>query len=209
MGTAISRRPILGAIAVAIAASGCGATSTTASHRSSSTSAQAHTPVAPARESAFAWLRPSPAPSGWHVARIANGAVLSYPPGWRRAKGDAGTATAVMESAQHEFLGYLNLTPRQANERLRTWASFRTRHNRLEGERNVIELAAATGLRFENGAGSCVRDAYTTSTGARFIELACLVQGPRAASVIVGAAPPRMWASISPSIERAISAFSA
>jgi hypothetical protein len=115
--------------------------------------------------------------------------------------------TAVLQSAGHDFLGYLNLTPRQGDETLSTWASFRTRHNTLEGDRSVTELGAATGLRFRNGHGSCVRDAYTTGTGARYIELACLVQGARAAFVIVGAAPPRMWASIAPKIERAISAF--
>jgi hypothetical protein len=121
--------------------------------------------------------------------------------------GDAGTATAVLQNAKHEFLGYLNLTPRQAHESLITWASFRIRHNTLEGERSVTELGAATGLRFRAGHGSCVRDAYTTATGNRYTELACLVQGSSAASVIVGAAPTRRWASISPKIERAISAF--
>lgn len=157
--------------------------------------------------SAFLWLRPGPAPKGWQVARIASGAVLRYPPGWRRVTGDAGTATAVLQNNAHHYVGYLNITPRQAHETLRTWASFRTRHNQLEGERGVTELAAATGLRFRHGHGSCVRDAYTTSTDNRFIELACLVQGTRTGSVIVGAAPPGTWASISPKLERAISAF--
>lgn len=157
--------------------------------------------------SAFAWLRPAPAPRAWRAARIASGAVLRYPPGWRLVAGDAGTATAVLEDSGHHFLGYLNLTPRQAEEKLSTWAPFRTHHNTLEGERNVTELAAATGLRFPHGHGSCVRDAYTTSTRNRFVEIACLVQGSRTASVIVGAAPPGRWASMSPKIERAISAF--
>jgi hypothetical protein len=195
MATGISKTAILGAIAVAVTASGCGAASTTASHRSPTAS--------------FSWLRPGPAPAGWHLARIAGGAVLRYPPGWRRAVGDAGTATAVLENAKHEFVGYLNLTPRQADERLSTWASFRTRHNTLEGERGVTKLAAATGLRFRNGHGSCVRDAYRTGTGNRFIELACLVQGSKAAAVIVGATPPGTWARISPQLEQAISAFGA
>jgi hypothetical protein len=121
--------------------------------------------------------------------------------------GDAGTVTAVLQDAEHEFLGYLNLTPRQGDERLSTWASFRTRHNRLEGDRRVTELAGATGLRFRSGHGSCIRDAYTTGTGNRYIELACLVQRSTSGFVIVGAAPPRTWPSIAPKIERAISAF--
>jgi hypothetical protein len=91
---------------------------------------------------------------------------------------------------------------------------------RWRGERAVVrelivghhelsdpELAAATGLRFRSGRGSCVRDAYTTTTSAQFIEIACLVRGPRVASVIVGAAPPQTWTRMSPLIERAISAL--
>jgi hypothetical protein len=205
MGTAISRTATLGLAALAIAAAGCGATTATKSRGPTATTPSAQTPAA--GRDAFAWLRPTPAPAHWRSARIATGAVLRFPPGWRRVAGDAGTATAALQNAQHEFLGYLNLTPRQANENLSTWASFRTRHNIREGEHGVKELAAATGLRFSDGHGSCVRDAYTTATGNSFIELACLVQRSRAASVIVGAAPPRMWALISPVIERAISAL--
>lgn len=188
MGTAISRTGALIAAALAIAASGCGS-------------------AGPTNPSAFAWLRPAPAPAGWPSVRIQTGAILRYPRGWKPIRGDAGTATAALQNAQREFLGYLNLTPRQADESLRTWASFRTRHNAEEGDRDVTELAAATGLRFRNGRGSCVRDSYTTDTGNRFVELACLVQGRRRASVIVGAAPPEMWAATSPLVERAISAF--
>jgi hypothetical protein len=59
-------------------------------------------------------------------------------------------------------------------------------------------------LRFLTGHGSCVKDSYTTQTGSRFVEIACLVAGARAESVIVGAAPPSGWADESPTIERAI-----
>jgi hypothetical protein len=107
----------------------------------------------------------------------------------------------------HRFLGYLNLTPRQGDEALSTWGSFRVAHNTKEGDRSVRKLAAAQGLRFRTGRGSCVRDAYTTKTGAQYVEVACLVAGAKTASVIVGAAPPQMWAQLSPSIERAISAL--
>jgi len=132
---------------------------------------------------------------------------LAFPSGWKQEGGDVGTATAVLGDGRHELLGYLNLTPRQGAETLRDWASFRARHNALEGERRVETLAAGAGLRFRTGRGSCVRDAYTTATGERFIELACLVVGPKATSVIVGAAPPGAWSQISPVIERAISAL--
>jgi hypothetical protein len=132
---------------------------------------------------------------------------MPYPPGWQQVAGDAGTATAVLRDARHHFLGYLNLTPRQGDEALATWNSFRVAHNAREGDLHVKSLAAAQGLRFRTGNGSCVSDAYVTSTGARFIEVACLVAGPRTTSVVVGAAPPESWARMSPSIERAISGF--
>ena len=68
--------------------------------------------------SPFSWLRPSAAPAGWRVARIATGALLHYPPGWRPAPGDAGTATAVLLDPGHHISGYLNVTPRQGAEGL-------------------------------------------------------------------------------------------
>jgi hypothetical protein len=102
------------------------------------------------------------------------------------------------------FLGYLNVTPRQGDETLSDWPSFRVEHNRDEGDHGVRRLAAAIGLHFLTGRGSCVKDSYATRTGARFVEIACLVTGPRTTSVIVGAAPPSAWARESGAIERAI-----
>jgi hypothetical protein len=93
----------------------------------------------------------SAAPPGWRVAQLASGAVLRYPPGWRRIAGDSGTATAVLQDTQHPFLDYLNLTPRQGNENLSTWAAFRTRHDTLEGDRRVTRLAAVTAVPFRTG----------------------------------------------------------
>lgn len=207
MATAISRRTILTLVALALAAivAGCGAGAVTSSGTSSLAASRVN--LATVAPSGFAWLQPAPAPTGWPAARIPAGAVMPYPVGWRRIHGDAGTATAVLQDPEDHFLGYLNLTPRQGTEALGSWAAFRTAHNAEEGDRAVRTLAAATGLRFRTGRGSCVRDAYTTSTGHRYIELACLVQGPRAASVIVGAAPPATWARTAPLIERAISAL--
>jgi hypothetical protein len=205
MATGTSKTPILAVLLLAVAAiaAGCGA-STTATPAATGTAATiVHMTAAP---SGFGWLRPAPAPTDWPTVRIPTGAVMPYPAGWR-IHGDAGTATAVLQDAADRFLGYLNVTPRQGAEALGTWAAFRTRHNADEGDRAVTTLAAATGLRFRTGSGSCVRDAYTTSTGRRYVELACLVQGPRAASVIVGAAPPATWTRTAPLIERAIAAF--
>jgi hypothetical protein len=40
-----------------------------------------------------------------------------------------------------------------------------------------------------------------------YIEIACLVSGAKASTVIVGAGPPSAWAQVSGPIERAISGF--
>ena len=155
----------------------------------------------------FAWLRPQANPQGWEVARIPTGAELPYPPGWRIVPGDRGTATAALLTADGGYVGYLNVTPRQGRESLSGWASFRIAHNADEGNTGVKALAAATGLRFRTGHGSCVKDSYTTRSSAHYIEIACLVAGSRASTVIVGAAPPTAWPRTSGMIERAISAF--
>ncbi len=153
---------------------------------------------------AFTWLHPKTPPASWQVVRVASGGELAYPPGWRRVSGDRGTATAVLFGADGTYLGYLNLTPRQGSETLSSWASFRVEHNGEEGDRAVKRLAAATGLHFLTGHGSCVRDSYTTKTRARYTEIACLVAGTRTDSVIVGAAPPGNWGRLSGVLERAI-----
>jgi hypothetical protein len=132
---------------------------------------------------------------------------MPYPPGWRRISGDAGTATAVLFDRDHRFLGYLNITPRQSNETLANWGRFRVEHNSEEHDRGITTLAAASELRFRTGRGACIRDAYTTSAGTRYIELACLVVGSKASTVIVGASPPRSWGRISPTLERAIASM--
>jgi hypothetical protein len=156
---------------------------------------------------AFAWLRPVPAPADWSVARIRDGATLSYPPGWRPLKTDPGTATAALLRSGDGIVGYLNATPRQGPETLENWATFRPDHNRDEGDRSVHLIASSTGLRFRGGHGSCVIDDYRSSTGNPYREIACLVAGARANAVIVGAAPPDHWSRQRAAIERAISSF--
>jgi hypothetical protein len=187
---------------LALAGAGCGG----GNARSAATAGPASSSAAGA--GAGIPVNAAPAPVGWHAARIPIGAVLSYPPGWRPAHGDVGTATAVMSDARGQLIGYLNVTPRQAGEKLLVWASFRIRHNMREGDRAVTREAVAHDVRFLNGTGACVRDSYTTSSGARYTEIACLVRGPGGkASVIVGSAPPRDWARIGPLIYRALGAF--
>jgi hypothetical protein len=198
MGPATSRG-WLGLATLALCLTACGgSTGATSGVGSGSASSGAGS------TSGFAWLRPQATPVGWRTATIPAGAAMAYPPTWRRQSGDAGTATAALTSADRRFLGYLNLTPRQGGESLTNWSTFRIDHNGEEGDRAIKRLAAATGLHFLNGQGSCVKDSYTTSVNARYIEIACLVTGPRGQVVIVGAAPPSSWAGNSAVIERAI-----
>jgi hypothetical protein len=141
--------------------------------------------------------------------RLGAGAVLVYPATWRRLRGDLGTATAALLGAGGDpYIGYLNVTPRQGAEHEASWPGFRVAHNRAEGDVQVSLEASAHHLRFRTGAGSCVRDSYVTRSHTRYVEIACLVTGPRATSVIVGASPPDRWSQTGPAIERAISTFS-
>jgi hypothetical protein len=157
---------------------------------------------------AFTWLSAHSAPAGWLTARIPGGAAVSYPPGWKPISGDRGTATVVLLSGRSGFRGYLNLTPRQGGETLANWSRFRPQHNREEGDRHVATLATASARPFGKGRVSCVKDSYATSTGARYIEIACLVAGRKGSVVIVAASPPGDWERVSPELERAISSLS-
>jgi hypothetical protein len=133
---------------------------------------------------------------------------MYVPPGWQRERSDAGSATAALRDSHQHIVGYLNVTPRQGDENVATWASFRVHHNAEEGDREVHSEGSAQRLRFRSGRGACVRDHYTTTTSNHYIEIACLVAGPqRGSSVIVAAASPQAWPTLSPLLERSISAF--
>lgn len=136
--------------------------------------------------------------------RLPAGATMAYPPGWDRAQSDAGTATEVLSGAHGRLLGYLNLTPRTADERPRTWTRFRIDHNGREHDTDVRLLAAARGLRIGDGTGACVLDRYTTVTDRRYTEIACLVIGPHAGVVAVAAAPSGAWGRMAPQLRRAL-----
>ena len=175
----------------------------------SSETSETSGPSAPANPAAFAWVHSAPAPSGWKTRSLPSGdATLAYPPGWRPIKTDPGTVTTARK-AGGQIVGYLNITPQGGDETLANWASFRPAHNREEGDHDVVATASATGLRFRNGQGSCVKDDYSTSSSARYREIACIVRGAAATTVIVGAAPPALWSRFSPTIERAVSSFDA
>jgi hypothetical protein len=156
----------------------------------------------------FEWLHPSAPPGGWHHAALPSGAArLAYPPGWRSIRSDPGTVSAALRTRNGAIEGYLNATPGEGAETLSNWSSFRPAHNRDEGDTGVSESGAAAGLRFRQGHGSCVIDAYTSSSSHRYREIACIVDGGRATTVVVGAAPTSAWQGEAPFIERAISSF--
>jgi hypothetical protein len=183
------------ALVAALAVAGCGGGAGTV-------------PSAPrAGGSAFAWLSPAAVPAGWTVARLPSGrASVAYPPGWRSIHADPGTFSAALMGRDGRIRGYLNATPRQGKETLADWARFRPDHNRDEGDFHLVTEASATGLQFRTGSGTCVIDRYAT-VRAHYREIACLVQGSRASTVVVGAAVPGDWARLGPQLERAISSF--
>jgi hypothetical protein len=158
---------------------------------------------------AFPALVPAAAPAGWPHLTLPDGtAVLSYPPSLRPVSGDTDAASAAQVSPKGVFRLYLNATPRQGDERLRGWAAFRLRLLTADDAASARELAAAQGVAFRGGTGSCVIDTYVTRIGAhRYQEIACLVQGRASASVIVAAAPAATWAQASPLLLQAVAAY--
>lgn len=149
------------------------------------------------------------APAGWLHRELGNGtAVLSYPPALRPIPGDPGAVSVAMRSSAGAYLLYLNATPRQGAETLRNWATFRVHLLREDDASSAHLDAAATGLTFRGGTGSCVIDDYVTRIGAHhYREIACLVQGQAAASVVVGTAPAPRWSQARPLLERAVAAY--
>ena len=189
-----SRRLLAGlALAAAAAVAGCGGAASGGRH---------------AAADAFAWLRPAQPPVGWKIARLPSGAAgLAYPPGWGPIRTDPGTVSAALLGSHGRIRGYLNATPQSGAETLANWSRFRPAHNHEEGDRAIVTEAAATRLRFRAGTGSCVVDRYAT-VSARYREIACIVHGSRATTVVVAAARPQDWARLAPALRRSIASFS-
>ena len=158
---------------------------------------------------AFPALDPAAAPAGWPRAALPGGtAVLSYPPSLHPLTGDKGTVSAARLGPGGTFQLYLNATPRQGAEILARWAAFRLKFLRADNAASARLDAAAQGVRFRGGTGSCVIDDYLTKIGAHhFEEIACLVQGRTSASVIVAAAPAASWAEVRPLLFQAVAAY--
>jgi hypothetical protein len=134
--------------------------------------------------------------------------VLSYPPSLRRIAGDTDAVSAGQVGAGGMIQLYLNATPRQGAERLQQWAAFRLRLLREDDAASASQVAAAEGIKFRGGTGSCIIDTYVTRIGGHhYEEIACLVQGHASASVIVAAASTAMWTKESPLLLRAVAAY--
>jgi hypothetical protein len=158
---------------------------------------------------AFPQLPPAAAPANWRHLTLPNGtAVLSYPPGLRAITGDKDAVSAARLNPAGAFQLYLNATPRQGSERLAHWAGFRLHLLRSDDAASAHQLAAAQGITFRGGTGSCVMDRYITRIGGHhFQEIACLVQGHTSASVVVATAPAAQWATARPLLLRAVAAY--
>ena len=130
----LTRLVAVALLVLGVSAAGCGGgvSSNSVTRSSSSTTGGGSTNAASASAD-FGWLRPGPAPADWRSAQISTGAVLYYPPTWRQSVSDPGTASAALHDQRDRFLGYLNLTPRQGNESLSNWGSFRVEHRRFVG----------------------------------------------------------------------------
>lgn len=159
----------------------------------------------------FPQLVPAAAPAGWRHLTLPNGAaVLSYPPSLHPVASDSGAVSAARLTPGGAYRLYLNATPGQGSENLRTWAALRLAHLRADDAASAHQVAAARGVRFRGGTGSCLIDSYSTRIGHHhYQEIACLVQGRTSASVIVAAAPATRWAQARPLLFRAVTAYQA
>jgi hypothetical protein len=160
----------------------------------------------------LAWFSAAAAPAGWHRDRLPDGAgVLAAPPQFRLLHADPGTLARGLDPTGGPVpTVYLDATPQQGSESLAGWASFRLAHLRDDDASSAQLDAAAQGLRFQGGVGSCVLDDYVTKVGANhFREVACFVQGSHGGSVLVAATLARDWPTYSAVVERSVEAYAA
>ncbi|MGH3198507.1 MAG: hypothetical protein ACRDNT_21910 [Streptosporangiaceae bacterium] len=198
-------RPAAGFALLALALAGC-AGAAGEGHSS------AGKPAAPAASAVPGRVFPplaAAAPASWPRLTLPDRtAVLAYPPSMHPVAGDKDAVSAARRDPAGAYLLYLNATPRQGAESLRGWAAFRLGLLRSDDAASARQDAAATGVSFRGGTGSCVLDDYITKTGVHhYREIACLVQGRTGASVIVAAAPAAQWAQAGPLLEQAVAAY--
>ncbi|MGE5285710.1 MAG: hypothetical protein ACM3ML_00600 [Micromonosporaceae bacterium] len=192
------RRPRTGRVAAGIALAGAVAVAIAAFVLQGSSPGQPFPP-----------LTPKAAPAGWSHLALPNGtAVLSYPPTTHPVAGDRDAVSVAERGRGGAIVLYLNATPRQSDESLRNWATFRLSRLTADDASSAHKDSAATGVKFRGGTGSCVMDDYITRVGAHhYQEIACLVQGRTGASVIVAAALAAQWKQARPVLQQAVAAY--
>jgi hypothetical protein len=158
----------------------------------------------------FRWFMPAAAPGDWKQSMLPSvGAILFYPPSLLAVRADRGAVSVAEKDRNGRVVVYLNSTPKQGNERLSSWPEYRLQRVRGESD-GVHEDAQAFGLPFLGGTGSCVIDDYLTRGKVNhYREIACLVQGPKTASVLVASALQSKWTREAALLEGAVAAYRA
>jgi hypothetical protein len=157
----------------------------------------------------FAWLAMTLPPPGWTHLTLPSGlGSLFVPPKFRAIPGDKGTASLALLGSDGSYLGYLNVTPVQGDERLVGWADFRLAHLRADDSVSVTPDGAVQSVQTGQSRRSCVIDGYVTEVGQHhFHEVACLVTTAAASGVVVAATPSGDPAHLWAQLERAVAAY--
>jgi hypothetical protein len=158
---------------------------------------------------AFSWFAARTAPPSWQKITLPDHTgTLAGPRSLVRLPADPGTVALGLPAGVEDLI-YLDATPRQGQEDLPGWATFRIAHLRDDNTASVTVDAHAENLAFLGATGSCVLDEYVTRVGAHhYREIACLVQGLHAASVIVAATPIADWDRYRALLEQVVTAYS-
>jgi len=206
---AINRRWLVAVATAGLVGAAAAGAAIAPAHRSGSRAENRGAGAGVLAHGGLASLRPQPAPAAWRHATIASGAAtVSHPPRWTAIPGDSGTVSFALRGRDGRYLGYLNVTPRQGEERPAGWAAFRVRRNAADEDTDVRTLASAEHVRFAGARGSCVIDDYVSRVGSHaYRELACLVTGAHSSSVFVGATLVPDWPTLGPVVMRAASSL--
>jgi hypothetical protein len=127
---------------------------------------------------------------------------------FRVVPGDPGSTTLALLGSDGIYLGYLNVTPLQGDERLTGWAGFRLAHLRGDDSISARPEGAIESVRTGQTLRSCVTADYVTEIGHHhFQEIACLVTTTSAGSVVAAATPSGDPAHLWAQLERAVAAY--
>jgi hypothetical protein len=159
----------------------------------------------------FAGLASAPAPTGWSQFDVPVPpaiVTIAFPPSFTPIGGDRGTVSAAVRDDTGRVRAYLNVTPRQGDERQRGFAAFRVHILAGEHDQSVNLEARAEGVTFGGGRGSCLLDDYVTRLGHyHYRELACFVEGHGAGAVVVAAATVDAWSRYEPLLRQAVASL--